>query len=179
MSQDNKAPLEIERKFLIRRPDTEELAKTDGAVRYDIEQIYLPTTADGDQPRIRRRVGTEGVECFYTVKRRISDVTREEIEQCISEERFHELADGVGKCAPSIKKIRWCIPSGDHVAEVDIYPFWERLAVVEVELSAEDERFVLPPVLSVVREVTGERRYINRSMALELYEKGSVGEEIE
>ena len=77
-----------------------------------------------------------------------------------------------------ICKTRWCLPSGDHTAEVDIYPFWQSTAVVEVELGSEKEDFELPAVLSVIREVTGETRFLNRDMARELMLTGRVKEEI-
>lgn len=177
MSDPCNAPLEIERKFLIRRPDESVLAQIPGAVKYEIEQIYLPETADGEHPRIRRRVGPRGEECFYTVKRKITAVTRVEHEHSISPHQYAALAAGQQR-PMVIRKTRWCLPSGDHTAEVDIYPFWQSTAVVEVELGSEKEDFELPAVLSVIREVTGETRFLNRDMARELMLTGRVKEEI-
>lgn len=77
-----------------------------------------------------------------------------------------------GSRLAAITKTRWCLPCGGHLAEVDIYPFWPRRAVVEVELASEDERFCLPPLLCVVREITGERAMSNRDMALEIQRTG-------
>lgn len=171
------APLEIERKFLIRRPDESVLAQIPGAVKYEIEQIYLPENADGERPRIRRRVGPRGVECFYTVKRKITAVTRVEQEHSISPEQYAALASA--QAHPMvICKTRWCLPVGNHTAEVDIYPFWQSTAAVEVELGSEQEKFELPAELSVIREVTGEARFLNRDMACELLRTGRVKEEI-
>ena len=171
------APLEIERKFLIRRPDESVLTQIPGAVKYEIEQIYLPENADGERPRIRRRVGPRGVECFYTVKRKITAVTRVEQEHSISPEQYAALASA--QAHPMvICKTRWCLPVGNHTAEVDIYPFWQSTAVVEVELGSEQEKFELPAELSVIREVTGEARFLNRDMACELLRTGRVKEEI-
>ena len=177
MSNNTNRPLEIERKFLIRRPDESVLSDIAGGTKYDIEQIYLPENESGERPRIRRRVGPGGVECFYTVKRKITEVTREELEQSISTEQYETLAAGQARPVV-IRKTRWCLPAGNHTAEVDIYPFWDKTAIVEVELSDENEPFELPTVLSVIREVTGERHFLNRDMALELHATGSVKEEI-
>ena len=177
MSNQEKMPLEIERKFLIRRPDEAKLAEIPGAVKYEIEQIYLPENAQGEHPRIRRRVGPRGVECFYTVKRKITAVTRVEQENSISSAQYAALASAQQRPVV-ICKTRWCLPAGDHTAEVDIYPFWQNTAVVEIELKREDEAYELPPMLSVIREVTGEARFLNRDMARELWETGCVKEEI-
>ncbi len=171
-------PLEIERKFLIKRPDENELATIEGAYKYEIEQIYLSVTDGGEHARIRRREKDGEVQCFYTVKRKISALTRIEVEREISPEEYAALAADEGERPAIIKKIRWCIPAGKHTAEVDIYPFWRRTATVEVELASEDEQYALPSCLAVVREVTGEHRFLNRSMALEMQKNGYVKEEL-
>ena len=67
-----------------------------------------------------------------------------------------------------VEKTRWCIPCGSHVLEIDLYPFWSDQAVLEVELQNEEEEFLLPPELRVIREVTGDPRYLNSSLAREL-----------
>lgn len=162
---------EIERKYLIVRPDEAVLARVPDAYKYDIEQIYLP-----DGARIRKRVGDGKTEYFYTVKQRVSDITRIEREHLISEHEYCELAREAGDVAASICKTRWCLPCGKHVAEVDIYSFWQRVAVVEVELEAEDQAFELPSVLTVLRDVTGERAYLNKTMAYEIQKNGYVKE---
>ena len=40
--------------------------------------------------------------------------------------------------------------------------------MLEVELQSEEEEFLLPPELRVIREVTGDPRYLNSSLAREL-----------
>ena len=67
-----------------------------------------------------------------------------------------------------MEKTRWCIPFGSHVQEIDLYPFWSDQAVLEVELQSEEEEFLLPPEIRVIREVTGDPRYLNSSLAREL-----------
>ncbi len=192
-------PLEIERKFLILRPDEMTLAAWPGAYSYEIEQIYLPQNSDGEAPRIRRRRRDGVSECFYTVKRRLTNMTRVEIERGITEQEYEALRSETGRnAAPdgdaatvaeravystegtataasplaAISKTRWCLPCGGHVAEVDIYPFWQRVAVAEVELGREDEKFSLPEILRVIREVTGVREFLNRDMAYVIQRTG-------
>ena len=45
------------------------------------------------------------------------------------------------------------------------YPFWQKQAVLEVELPSEDTELVLPPYLTVLCDVSGDRRYKNVSLA--------------
>lgn len=174
-------PLEIERKFLIERPDENVLADWPGAYSFEIEQIYLPPDDSGQSGRIRRRTGQGGSEYFYTVKQRLTDMTRVETERHITPEEYHEYElAAMASVAPShsgeslarICKTRWCLPFAGHVIEIDIYPFWRRRAVAEIELAEESEQFSLPPVLTVIREVTGVRELLNRDMAVFIQNTG-------
>ncbi len=168
-------PLEIERRFLIERPDEAVLAAWPGAHRYAIEQIYLPDSADGRHGRVRHRSSADGDEYFYTAKLRFTDMTRVELEHRITAEEYRAFSASAhidGEAPAKISKVRWCLPCEGHVAEVDIYPFWDRRAVVEVELGREDEQFTLPPILKVLREVTGVRGLNNRDMACFMRDNG-------
>ena len=57
---------------------------------------------------------------------------------------------------------------GKHLAEIDLYDFWQDRATLELELSAEDEAFTLPPFVRVLRDVTADKRYKNVNLAREL-----------
>jgi len=48
---------------------------------------------------------------------------------------------------------------------VDLYPFWQDQAVLEVELEQEDDLISIPPELTVLREVTGDAAYKNAVLA--------------
>lgn len=157
-------PLEIERKFLIRRPDEGTLLAR-GAVASEITQTYLRSDG-GTAERVRMRV-TDGVTVYtHTVKTRLSAMTAVEEERVITREEYDFLllrADG--ERAP-ICKTRYCLPiCGGHVPEIDVYPFWQRQAIMEIELSSEEEALDLPAGITVLREVTGDRRYSNRALA--------------
>ena len=67
-------------------------------------------------------------------------------------------------CEPGIvDKIRWLVPAGNHVFEVDEFLGDNAgLVVAEVELRTEDDVFECPDFLG--REVTGERKYYNSQL---------------
>ena len=48
---------------------------------------------------------------------------------------------------------------------MDLYPFWQDQAVLEVELEQEDDLISIPPELTVLREVTGDAAYKNAVLA--------------
>lgn len=167
MAEKNGVPLEIERKFLIRMPSKEALVAA-GARVMAIEQTYL-IAPRGLSRRVRRLCEDGRVHYVYTEKVRLSPTTAEERERELTEEEFLSLLRERDKTRRTVEKTRYAIPCGDgHVAEVDIYAFWEDRSTVEVELAAEDEAFTLPPLLSVVREITADKRYKNAALAKEL-----------
>ena len=68
----------------------------------------------------------------------------------------------------TICKTRYCIDYGAHTFEIDVFPFWDDRALMEVELSHEDERFTVPQGIRIIREVTSDKRYTNSSIAREI-----------
>jgi CYTH domain-containing protein len=49
--------------------------------------------------------------------------------------------------------------------EIDVYPFWQDQAVVEIELSQPDTPVEFPDFLELIREVTDDPSYRNRALA--------------
>ena len=156
--------LEIERKWLIAYPDTDLLAAMPSAEATQIVQTYL-TASPGLSRRVRAR--SRGDETVYTrtTKRRISATTAEEEEAIISVEEYESLLREADPTCRPIEKTRWCIPHGALTLEIDIYPFWQKQAVLEIELQDEGEDFAIPKELCVLREVSDDIAYKNVSLA--------------
>lgn len=159
----NQNGYEIERKFLIRRPAAAWLeANCEGS---DIIQTYLKTEATGHSDRVRRREGKDGVVYTHTVKRRISDLRREEQEREISEREYLALLQRADPERRSIEKRRYVLAYEGKDFEIDVYPFWQDRAVMEIELADEAEAVKLPPEIEIIKEVTQDRRYTNAALA--------------
>ena len=158
-------PLEIERKYLIDRPNEQALLSLEGARYRDIVQTYL-LSEKGEARRVRKSVYDDGRVLFVeTVKRRKSDLTAEEYERTLDQKEYEELLLLRDQTRTPIEKRRYIIPYGTHVLEIDLYPFWERAAVLEIELASEDEAAEIPPYLTVLREVSAEKALKNRALA--------------
>lgn len=155
---------EIERKFLIRMPNTAALLTVHGATDSEILQTYL-CAAPGETARVRRRTYADRTVYTHTVKRRVTAVTAEEAEREIDRAEYERLLQRADPRRTPVGKRRITLPCGRHTAEIDIYPFWSRQAILEVELSAEDEAFSLPRGIEVLREVTADPRYKNTHLA--------------
>lgn len=158
-------PLEIERKYLIRTPDLSTLKAIPGCVASEIEQTYLPDPAPGVTERIRLRRYPDRIEYTHTVKTRISPVAAREDESEITEGEYRALFSRRDPALQTVVKTRVAFRFGGQVYEVDLYPFWTRVAVLETELADPAASAPIPPFLSVIREVTGDSAYTNRNLA--------------
>ncbi|KAA6185630.1 CYTH domain-containing protein [Thiohalocapsa marina] len=145
---------EIERKFLVEgdawREDIESEAQ--------MVQGYLT----GNQA-VTLRVRVKGDAAFLTVKGQPTGISRSEFEYPIpvtdAEAMLKELA-----VSPPIEKTRYRVRCGAHLWEVDVFAGANAgLVMAEVELDSEDEAFERPDWAG--REVTGDRRYYNASLA--------------
>jgi len=146
-------PHEIERKFLVRR----ELWSPTGPGT-PFRQAYI-----GTNPGRTVRVRVEGDQGRLTLKGPTQGLTRAEFEYSIP------LADAEALLAtlcdsPVVEKIRYHIPIGAHVWEVDVFQGANAgLVVAEIELDAEDEAFDKPAWVG--EEVSFDPRYANTRLA--------------
>ena len=159
----NQNGYEIERKYLIRRPAESWLEEN--CESSEIVQTYLKSVEPGRSERVRRRAGEGGVVYTHTVKRRITDLRREEQEREIDEAEYRTLLQRADPERRVIEKRRYVLTHGGKEFEIDVYPFWQDKAVMEIELTDETEAVTLPPEIESIRDVTADRRYTNASLA--------------
>ncbi|MBQ7901178.1 MAG: hypothetical protein IJ365_04345 [Clostridia bacterium] len=156
-------PVEIERKYLIKYPPIEQMANMPNCCAVDITQAYLDIP--GANVRLRKR-GTEP-DCIYikTEKSKISHMSRIELESTITAEEYAELMKHRHNDMAAIEKTRYCLMYDGKYFEIDVFPFWSDKAYLEAELITEDEKVELPPFIEVIKEVTEDKRYTNKSLA--------------
>ena len=151
-------PLEIERKFLIEMPDRTLLDRC--PVRWEMWQTYL-LSRPGVSARVRRRVG-ETEQFFHTEKQRLTDRTCVEREREIDAREYEALLAQRDPARVTIHKMRYCLPEGGLVFEIDVYPFSAERAVL---FQYGEGSAALPEEITVLREVTGDADYKNRKLA--------------
>src|SRR4051794_36023338 len=146
--------LEIERKFVVgdRPPGL------DGHPHEVIEQGYVAVD-DQAEVRVRRRRGV----CTLTVKSAPAR-TRIEVDVVIDAEHFDALwtlAEG-----RRISKTRYLVPHEGVTVELDDYHGdLEGLLTAEIEFASEAESDAFTPPGWLGREVTGDARYANQTLA--------------
>lgn len=151
--------IEIERKYLVRNDSyfDEAISQT------RIVQGFLNT-----DPNRTVRVRIKDAQGFLTVKGISNEAgtTRFEWENEIDIKEAEALLQ---LCEPSIiEKIRYEIPKGNYVFEVDVFLGTNTgLVIAEIELQNENEQFERPDWLG--EEVTGQLRYYNSLLSKHPY----------
>lgn len=146
---------EIERKFLVR--DSSFIGMAIESVR--LVQGYLSR-----EPRSTVRVRVAGSRAFITVKGLNDGAVRDEWEYPIP---VGDALDMLSRCCDScalIDKTRYIVPYDGLRWEVDVFAGrLSGLVVAEVELDSPDRPVRVPSFVG--REVTGDPRYYNSSLA--------------
>ena len=157
-------PYEIERKFLIAYPDIRALDAMPNCEKIEIIQTYL-LSGDEEEVRIRQR-GSKGHYIYFeTRKKTISGAKRIEIERRLTKDEYLEKLMDADPARRPIRKNRYCLSDGNQYFEIDVYPFWDDQAILEIELSDPNETIRFPKMLKVIREVTEDEAYKNASLA--------------
>lgn len=157
-------PYEIERKYLIEYPEISALEALPNCEKVEIIQTYLQADHD-DEVRIRQRGSRGNYIYFETRKKTISGLKRIEIERRLTKDEYLERLMDADPTRMPIRKDRYCLADGNQYFEIDIYPFWDDQAILEIELSDPEEEIRFPKMLKVIREVTEDEAYKNASLA--------------
>jgi CYTH domain-containing protein len=152
--------IEIERKFLIKMPNITELESVPNIAKSHITQTY--TTAG---IRLRRLAEQGNITYIKTVKKHLTHMTRIEEESKITAEEYNNLMHYALAGGGTITKTRYYYPYMNKIIEIDVFPFWKNQAICEVELTAENEEFSLPPFVEIIREVTSDKAYRNYALS--------------
>lgn len=158
-------PLEIERKFLIEYPNINVLQSMKACRCIPIAQAYMNTPEEG-LFRVRKRGKGSGAVYIKTKKYKINDLKRIEIETHISEKEYLSYLSQREYMQGIIAKDRYCFVWKSTYYELDVYPFWNDKATLEIELLHEEQEYEIPDFLTLIRDVSFEKEYRNKRLAV-------------
>ena len=156
--------IEIERKYVIKKPLPEVMKMQPEYTESEITQVYLTSEA-GVTHRVRKRVFDGDSVYTETKKTRIDRMSAVEEEREISAETYSSLCERMDEETQPVIKKRYTFFYDGVTFEIDVYPEWERTAIMETELENREVSVKIPEFIEIVREVTGERGYSNAAMA--------------
>lgn len=163
------APLEIEYKYLIRFPDIDILKKQPSYKKEAMCQMYLLLPYENGQRNIRCRIrkveNGENTRYIKTFKETVTDLTRIETETEIDKEEYDKLTLFRNPDTFPIVKERHSFSLSGFVYEVDVFPFWQDRAYLEVEVSSEEITPPIPEFIDVIRDISHDKRFRNSALA--------------
>lgn len=159
------APLEIERKYLLRCApsfDNEYLKDMEEIL---IEQIYIASPKPNEEIRIRKR-GVNNSNIYYrTHKIKMRSGVRQEKEEKISAKEYLDLTSLKDPDTRIIRKSRYCFIYKNQYFELDIFKDPSNLCLLEIELTEENDKVEIPPFIEVEKDVTDDDNYSNKNLA--------------
>ena len=158
---------EIERKYIIKKPDISLLEKTSDKI-IDITQSYIGKNSDGFNCRIRKAIENGRTMFYYTEKKNINKIKRIENECLIDEETYNMLFEKRIKNRNVIEKTRYVICKNGLNYEIDIYPFWRNQATMEIELEDETKNPQILEQIEILADVTFEKGYSNFELSIKI-----------
>lgn len=160
----SEVPLEIERKFLIKYPDLNLIKSLSYVSSVEITQTYI-SPESGERYRVRKRGKDGNYIYFHTIKRKISNIKRIEEERIITKEEYEAYLKEENAVKFQLSKERYCLFFRNRYFEIDVFPFWEDKAYIEIELKSESEKIDFPPFIEIIKEVTEDSSYNNFALA--------------
>ena len=94
-------------------------------------------------------------------------MSRYEIEEKITKDRYLELLMNADTSKSIIRKTRYCFIYENQYFELDIYPFCDTKAILEIELTDKGKEVTIPNDISVIREVTNDDNFKNVNIAMD------------
>lgn len=156
-------PNETLRKFIIKKPTKNELNMLNCTAVTEIVQTYL--RPDGDVERkIRQRGSKESGYSFYYAEQYADSNERTETEEMITAAEYIAYLPEVDSSISPLSKTRYSFLYDGHCFDLDIYPFSNDQAVLEVEVENAKEKITMPP-LHVIKDVTGDPNYRHSNLA--------------
>ena len=156
--------MEIERKYFV----TELPPELDSVLGISIRQGYVAITDSDFELRFRQKDDS-----FYQTIKQGTGLVRQEYEIELTRNQFKSLWPLTE--SRRIQKVRYKLPVGDLTYEIDIFgePL-KGLQLVEVEFDSLEESSTFVPPDWFGEEVTEDRRYKNRQLALHGLPKTTV-----
>jgi CYTH domain-containing protein len=150
-----RSSLEIERKWIVQNPPD-----FIGLEREKVVQGYIAVSVDGTEVRLRQK----GDQCFETIKTD-GGLVRNEFEIELSRAQYDQLWPATE--GRRIEKVRYEVRHGEVIIEIDEYEGeLSGLLIAEVEVPSRKASALFNPPLWFGPEVTEERGYKNKNLAI-------------
>lgn len=170
-SNKKKIPLEIEKKFLLRRLPIEILAKRKHEIIY-ITQYYFHIDDVWERFRVATTKASGKTKYIHTIKQSVRPGVCKEDEHPILKDFFKKSLEKYKNEALVIEKTRYIIKHKGLKFEIDLY-HGIQLVTLEVELPRMNYHIEFPAGLAdeIIYELTGIKQFSNQSLSFKYNKK--------
>ena len=156
-------PFDVKKKYLIEFPDISSLEKIDNVQKVEVNQTYLKCDSD-EKIQIRQR-GLNGDYIYYQTRVRIQNGQLLQVEKRLTKAEYDEKLNQADPTRKQLHRTRYCLTQNNQYIEIDIYPFWNDKAILNVELPDVDSKVQLPEFVKVIEEITNRKEYLNSELS--------------
>lgn len=155
---------EEERKFLIRYPDLHWLESLPNCRKVDVIITYL-TDKEGVETRVRMR-GERGSYIYFKTRKRLEPGgKRIEQEERLTQEEYLQALMEADPARRPVRKTRYCLTYDNRYLNIDVYPFWQDKACVQLRLGGDKSKVRLPEQLEILQDITGDEAYTSGGLS--------------
>lgn len=164
--------IEIERKFLVKFPDSWSSLSALFDQLVDIKRIsqtYLIPKNNEPSARVRKTIkgltGDTDIVYHYNQKHFVEAGVNKETEKEITRKQYEKYMENPLPNKFTLEKTRFVFKYNKQEFELDVFkgPL-KGLAILELELKDKSQKVDLPPYLKIIKEVTTEKKYNNFSL---------------
>lgn len=152
----------VEKKYLISMPDVEQLLKNKHCRKVHVKQHYIIDETKQEKEKIVLR--RENDKNFYYKVNKKNNV---KYSKAISADEYINKLEDENNRFYHIYKDRYYYIFDSRCIKIDIFPFWNNKAILEVDILNNRENIKLPKFINVIEEVTENENYKNYFLAEE------------
>lgn len=156
----------IEKKYLIKMPDLEQLLKNKHCRKVHVKQHYLIDETKKEKEKIVLR--RENNKNFYYKVNKKDNV---KYSNSITADQYINKLEDENKKFYNIYKDRYYYIYDSRCFKFDIFPFWDDKAILEIDILSEREQIKFPKFVEILEEVTEIEKYKNYYLAEEYNDK--------
>ena len=156
-------PFEAKKKYLIEYPDLSLLEKLENVERVELDQTYLK--ADNNE-KIQIRKRGLGDDCiYYQTRVRIQNGQLLQVEKRLTKAEYEEKLTQADPTRKQLHRTRYCIIDNNQYMEIDIYPFWNDKAILNIDVLDVNSNVYIPDYVKVVEDITNNPQYFNSELS--------------
>ena len=154
-------PIQKQHKFLVDKIDLNGL-KDMHLVKLELEQFFVD--ASSTQNTMARKTTKNGESIYTSTIKRDTDVSDERItiSKKITEKDYNSLMEKIDDVP--IRKCRYCFTFGKQYYRLDIFENPKNLAILEIDLTNESKKVIIPEFITVKKDVTDDLEYRNANI---------------